>query len=71
VETLFSKGFYDERQAAKFLKVEPKTLQSWRFRGRGPPYCKFGKAVRYPVIGLENFARAGLKQAQVQEARHA
>jgi hypothetical protein len=32
------------------------TLRDWRFHRVGPVYCKFGKAVRYPITELEKFA---------------
>ncbi len=36
------------------------TLRDWRFRRVGPPFCKFGKSVRYPVRELEKFAEAAI-----------
>lgn len=37
----------DEGEAAHFLRVSTRTLQSWRVSGRGPAYLKIGRAVRY------------------------
>jgi hypothetical protein len=37
----------DEKKAALFLQVSPKTLQSWRFKGSGPIFRKIGSLVRY------------------------
>lgn len=36
------------REAAELLGLSPRTLESWRNRGRGgPPWRKIGRAVRY------------------------
>lgn len=44
-----------EMQAAIFLGVSVRTLQAWRLRGAGPPYCKIGRAVRYQRRALVKF----------------
>ena len=36
-----------EIEAAEVLHVSPRTLQTWRIKGGGPPFKKFGAAVRY------------------------
>jgi len=33
--------------------VSPGTLRNWRSQGRGPLFVKIGRAVLYPVSGLE------------------
>ena len=43
----FSTPLRDEIFVAKKLHCQPKTLQSWRVRGAGPPFCKIGRLVRY------------------------
>lgn len=46
------------REAADFLKVSDRTLQTWRRRKVGPPYFKAaGGSVRYPRSGLADFVR--------------
>ena len=45
----------NENQAAEFLGVSVRTLQAWRVRGGGPPYCKIGRAVRYQRRALVRF----------------
>jgi hypothetical protein len=45
----------NENQAAEFLGVSVRTLQAWRVRGGGPPYCKIGRAVRYQRRVLVSF----------------
>jgi len=43
----------DERQAAAYLNLSPRTLQAWRRRGDGPRYLKLGAAVRYDRADLD------------------
>lgn len=33
--------------AGELLATPPKTLESWRTKGKGPKYVKLGHAVRY------------------------
>ena len=35
------------QEAADCLSFKRETLNQWRIRKQGPPYVKFGKAVRY------------------------
>lgn len=46
----------DEFAAAAYLDISVPTLRDWRFHRTGPVFCKFGKAVRYPVDELVKFA---------------
>jgi len=41
--------------AAKFLNVQPATLEQWRWNGRGPKFCKIGRSCRYRLADLEAF----------------
>jgi hypothetical protein len=59
-----TKRHTNEHGAAEFLDVTVNTLQDWRLKKTGPVYCKFGRAVRYPLAELERFADA----ARVQTA---
>lgn len=34
-------------QAAIILDVKKSTLEAWRCRGGGPPFVKYGRAIRY------------------------
>jgi predicted DNA-binding transcriptional regulator AlpA len=36
-----------EQDAADFLSLSVRTLQSWRIRMAGPPFVQVGRAVRY------------------------
>ena len=45
-------------EAAKILGLAPKTLANQRFRGVGLPYHKFGRAIRYLLADVLNFAES-------------
>lgn len=36
-----------EVDAADFLKMSERTLQSWRCEGKGPAFVRVGRAIRY------------------------
>lgn len=42
-------------QAAKILDVQKSTLEAWRCRGGGPPFIKYGRAIRYRESDLQAF----------------
>ncbi|MFY9656305.1 MAG: hypothetical protein WAK01_06925 [Methylocystis sp.] len=44
---LFSEPLWDTETTAGFLGKSPKSLEADRFNGRGLPYVKMGRAVRY------------------------
>ncbi len=45
-----------ESEAAQILGLRPRTLQDWRFRGKGPRYLSYsGRAVRYRISDLALF----------------
>ena len=41
-----------EREAVAILGISLQTARNWRHLGRGPRYCKYGRAVRYLVADL-------------------
>ena len=45
-----------EQEAAKFLGLTVRTLQSWRTNQKGPDFLKMGKSVRYRMEDLKAFA---------------
>lgn len=53
-----------ERQVAEFFGVSVKTVQSWRQKGTGPAYHKTGRAVRYALNDLQEFAQSRKIQAR-------
>jgi len=38
----------DIDELSNYLGVPRRTLDGWRSRNSGPPFVKFGKAIRYP-----------------------
>ena len=48
----------NEKQAAKHLNVSEKTMQYWRWKGVGPAYIKFGQAVRYDPLKIQEYLDA-------------
>ena len=49
----------DSREAARWLGLSPRTLETWRYLGSGPRFRRFGRAVRYAVEDLDAYARSG------------
>ena len=41
-----------EREAVAILGLSVQTVRNWRHLGRGPRYCKYGRAVRYLLSDL-------------------
>ena len=44
--------FYTTKEAARFLKLQPNTLEKMRVYGGGPIYRKHGRHVRYHIDDL-------------------
>jgi len=55
--SLYSR-YVTEHDAAEFLGISLKTVQAWRHRGNGPRFAKFGRAVRYNLDELHQWAEA-------------
>lgn len=54
---------YTEDQVAEMLQVSLSKLRKWRMRsngkeGKGPPFKKIGRLVRYPEAGLHAYINA-------------
>jgi Helix-turn-helix domain len=50
--------FLDNKEAADFLKLSPRTLEKHRVIGGGPKFRKFGRRVVYALADLEAWANA-------------
>ena len=50
--------FMTPAQAAKYLNLNPRLLDDWRWRKKGPKYVKVGNNVRYTLEELDRFAAA-------------
>ena len=48
-------NYLNERQVAKMLNCGLSTLRNRRFLGKGPPYIKFGRCVRYSESDLYDY----------------
>ena len=47
----------NEREAAKFLNLEPRTMQGYRRKGGGPEFIRISsRCIRYRRIGLKKWA---------------
>lgn len=58
VENLGPVAFVTTQEAARFLALSPHSLECYRAKGAGPPFYKFGKAVRYAVADLDSWLAA-------------
>jgi hypothetical protein len=58
--------FVAEERAAQILALSVKTLRAWRWRGEGPRFHKFGRAVRYSLSDLEAFVAANARESTTQ-----
>jgi DNA-binding transcriptional MerR regulator len=47
-----SERVLSEKVVARRLRISPRTLQNWRWRGYGPPFLKIGKRVLYSESDL-------------------
>jgi len=61
------KRLIDEKEAAQSLGLRVSTLQRWRWAGEGPPYVKFGRAVRYDPEALREWIAANTVGGEVQD----
>ena len=52
-------GLMREGEAARFLDLSVRTLQKWRWNGRGPKFLRLNGAVRYDRADLETFISSG------------
>ena len=59
---------YAERDAAEYLVVSVKTLQRWRYVGRGPAFLKLEKLIRYQKSSLDRYLTSNTRNAGEQPA---
>jgi hypothetical protein len=45
----------NQREAADFLRLSPRTLERFRLTGDGPPYVKAGRRVAYRPEDLDRW----------------
>jgi len=63
--------FVDTMAAARYLALDPHTLECYRSRGDGPAYYKFGKWVRYAVDDLDAWIAASRFQSALSRRSRA
>lgn len=51
------------KQAAEFLRISSRTLETMRRKGTGPYYTKLGGLVRYPMSELEEWVQLNKRRA--------
>ena len=68
----------DEVAAGRYLggsnnPISSRTMQRRRAHGDGPPFIKFGRLVRYPKSGLDEYIRLRLRTSTSEAGggRHA
>lgn len=49
----FAARLLSERQVAERLNIGEVTLQQWRARGKGPPFVRLGRTIRYREADIE------------------
>lgn len=50
--------FLTQMELAERWKVSGRTLEGWRYHGKGPRYCLLGSRVRYPLSEVARFESA-------------
>lgn len=58
MDELYKEKLLNETETAELLGVARQTLANNRFLGRGLPYFKVGKAVRYKMTDIQSFLEA-------------
>lgn len=61
--------FYMLEEAARFLRLRPRTLDNMRSRGVGPIYCKHGGRVVYHRDDLESWSKSTRRHSSGEKAR--
>lgn len=51
-------AFLTQLELAARWKVSTRTLEGWRYQGKGPRYCRLGSRVRYPLKEVVQFETA-------------
>lgn len=50
-------GLWSVKDTAAYLRVPPKTLYEWRYKGDGPPSHRIGRYVRYVPAEVHAWVR--------------
>jgi hypothetical protein len=49
------RALIDEKQLAKIIKRSVQTLRNERCQGRGMPYIRIGRSIRYDIADVERY----------------
>jgi hypothetical protein len=60
---------FSQRELARRLKISPRTLEGWRWRGTGPRFVKAGGRVLYRLEDVEAFEAEQLRQRTPQRRK--
>ncbi|HKY96352.1 MAG TPA: helix-turn-helix domain-containing protein [Gemmatimonadaceae bacterium] len=51
------------RELASMLGLKPRTVDTWRVTGEGPPFVRIGRVVRYRQSDIETFLAGQLRRS--------
>lgn len=51
----------DQERLARRWAISPRTLESWRSLGKGPPFMRLGGRVAYRLQDIEAFEQSQLR----------
>lgn len=54
--------FLNTAQAAHYIGLSSRTLETMRYTGRGPRFRRHGRFVRYHIDDLDQWSRADLRK---------
>jgi len=55
--------YLKDKAAGEVLGFAPVTLQEWRREGKGPPFVRLGRSVRYRRADLDAWAEKNLRRS--------
>ena len=61
--TIGDRAFFTEIELADRWNLSVKALQSWRVKGDGPRFRKFGNRVRYALVDVREFEDASVRDS--------
>ena len=61
--TIGDRAFFTEIELADRWNLSVKALQSWRLKGEGPRFRKFGNRVRYALADVREFEDASARDS--------
>jgi len=61
--TIGDRAFFTEVELADRWNLSVKALQSWRVKGDGPRFRKFGNRVRYALMDVREYEDASVRDS--------